>query len=703
MCLLQTFTLTGSPDKYQERGLIPRSISMLFNEFRNRPDMEFTIKISYLEIYNDQGYDLLRSDSEFKLDPSKKVAMLEDDYGNVHMKDLSLNPANSEEEALNLLFVGDTNREVAATPMNLASSRSHCIFTVALEAKAIGSEKVRRSKLHLVDLAGSERVAKTNSSGTTLTEAKHINSSLFFLEQVIVALHEKATKGRDHIPYRNSMMTSVLRDSLGGNCKTIMIATINPETSHTEESLSTCRFAQRVSLIKNKASINEEQDPTQVIKKLKVEVVSLREQMAFLKGESGEGAVLSDADKDTLREQCMQYCYDADPRAILNIGTLTLNKIKEGFLIMKSFVQEAAAAAKHSNVDKSQDTGIPSTSNGSSTSAGSARPEEVEKLLKQVRDLKSMLQQRDSEIAILVNMVKQGKTERDVQEVQRPGSSLSTSSSFTRESVSDRPSLESSAKSSAQAQKEREERLVQRHLFGVPPPPDPAIFEDAAASFEWFRDRCSLNQSLNDNKDQLRERISEAKTMGDRAQNNKTTINYLKNTIEAIRRERAMKRLNSGDEEELGEEEMEVENSHRRAIEIEKKSYQESCDRLRVLKPEIEHIRKLLEKCQLNMQTQFDQWYSQLHTKSGVAMVQRAVQDTHSSVQSLLNSSVPSASYDSSSGSSRYREHKVTHVAEAKPMASAAVAPAKFQDDVYDDIAAFNQAKEELLKRNRQY
>ena len=100
---------------------------------------------------------------------------------------------------------------------------------------------------------------------------------------VIVALYEKATKGRGHIPYRNSMMTSVLRDSLGGNCKTIMIATINPESSHTEESLSTCKFAQRVSLIKNKALLNEESDPSVIIRRLKDELLTLREEISFLK------------------------------------------------------------------------------------------------------------------------------------------------------------------------------------------------------------------------------------------------------------------------------------------------------------------------------------------------------------------------------------------------------------------------------------
>lgn len=179
---------------------------------------------------------------------------------------------------------------------------------------------MRRSKLHLVDLAGSERVAKTNSSGSVLAEAKYINTSLFFLEMVIVALYEKATKGRTHVPYRNSMMTSVLRDSLGGNCKTIMIATINPEASHTDESLSTCRFAQRVSLIKNKATVNEDLDPTVVIARLKGEILALREEIAYLKNETGEGEVLAARDIEELRAKCREYVDDPDPNRDLNIG-----------------------------------------------------------------------------------------------------------------------------------------------------------------------------------------------------------------------------------------------------------------------------------------------------------------------------------------------------------------------------------------------
>lgn len=207
------------------------------------------------------------------------------------------------------LFLGDTNRVVAETPLNQASSRSHCIFTLHIEARRVGESVVRRSKLHFVDLAGSERVVKTGlSAHAQLKEAKYINLSLHFLEQVgggrgrmgagerrnwgalvltlttdnlsairteshaawiptdcrqlclldlaaplacpqvIISLQE----GRAHVPYRNSMLTQVLRDSLGGNTRTVMVAAVAPEAAHIEESISTCRFAQRVAMITNR-------------------------------------------------------------------------------------------------------------------------------------------------------------------------------------------------------------------------------------------------------------------------------------------------------------------------------------------------------------------------------------------------------------------------------------------------------------------
>jgi kinesin family member 6/9 len=232
----KTFTITGGAERYEDRGLIPRALSMIFEELKTNPTRQLLVHVSYLEIYNNQGYDLLDPNHEAtkSLDDLPKVSMLEDEDGNCHLRNMSMHLVHTEEDALNLLFLGDTNRAVSETAMNLTSSRSHCIFTVALESRRAGSEVVLRSKLHMVDLAGSERAHKTGAKGQVLREATYINTSLHYLEMVIVALHEKNTKGRTHIPYRNSMLTSMLRDSLGGNCKTVMIATVSPEKDQTD-------------------------------------------------------------------------------------------------------------------------------------------------------------------------------------------------------------------------------------------------------------------------------------------------------------------------------------------------------------------------------------------------------------------------------------------------------------------------------------
>ena len=718
----KTFTLTGGPERYSDRGIIPRAISTLFQEFRTRSDMQYKCYISYLEIYMEQGYDLLDPSHETKkLEDLPKVMMLEDEHGNFHLKNLSMHVADTEEDALNLLFMGDTNRAIAETPMNIASSRSHCIFSIAIESRPVGSDKVRRSKLHLVDLAGSERVGKTNSSGSVLQEAKFINGSLFFLEMVIVALYEKATKGRTHVPYRNSMMTSVLRDSLGGNCKTIMIATINPEAAHTDESLSTCRFAQRVSLIKNKATVNEDMDPSMVIRRLKAEILELREEIAFLKGEAGEGDILTPQELEDLKSKIGVYSSDMDPHAILNIGAMTLTKIKDSFAIFKNLVLETRA-------------------NGSNNNSGPLSPvrskEEAKDnadLLNQLSDLKSCLLQRDNEIAILVNMVKKGKTADDVGVASRGTSRASFESNKVAErdvekgsSVSDfSSSPKSQARSESQNQKSflqmqqqqqrereaaRDEKIIKRHLFGVPPPTDKEIFDDAAASFEWFRERCSSNAAMEENREILKQKITEAKTTGERANQSRSTITYLKNSIEAIRRERALQRLDEkrGDEDPDDDESPE-EQTYRRAIEQEKAVYKESFERLRILKPEIEHIRKILEKGRLNIQNQFDQWYNNLHARENLMASTNAHESFYkeassvTSVTSVTSSNTTEASMSTNSRSiakepNDYKLHSSSSVATNSSMSTFA-ADSKDSSDVNDDILAFYQAKEELLKR----
>ncbi len=187
---------------------------------------------------------------------------------------------NSEEEALNQLFEGELNRTVSEHQLNKVSSRSHCVFTIHIESRSRveSADKVVYSKLHMVDLAGSERTKKTGSSGITLKEATFINKSLSFLEQVVIALCDK---GRDHIPYRQSKLTNILRDSLGGNCKTLMVANIWPEPCHLEETVSTLKFATRMMRVSNEAIVNIQLDPHLLIKRYEKEVRDLKQELAM--------------------------------------------------------------------------------------------------------------------------------------------------------------------------------------------------------------------------------------------------------------------------------------------------------------------------------------------------------------------------------------------------------------------------------------
>jgi kinesin family protein 6/9 len=156
---------------------------------------------------------------------------------------------------LNYLFEGESNRTVSSHQLNKESSRSHCIYTIHLESKSRveSSEKVVFSKLHLVDLAGSERTKKSGAQGVNLKEATFINKSLTFLEQVVVSVCDNK---RDHIPYRQSKLTNLLKNSIGGNCQTLMIANVYPEPDHLEETISTLKFATRMMKVNNEPFIN---------------------------------------------------------------------------------------------------------------------------------------------------------------------------------------------------------------------------------------------------------------------------------------------------------------------------------------------------------------------------------------------------------------------------------------------------------------
>ncbi|CAG9331391.1 unnamed protein product [Blepharisma stoltei] len=265
----KTFTMTG-PDITNPglMGIIPRMVSTVFDKILSADEhLEFQIKVAYCEIYMEKIKDLL--------DPSKSnLKIHEDRTRGIYIADLTERYVADPLEVSDLMKVGSQNREVGYTNMNAGSSRSHSIFILTVSQSNSQDLSAKTGKLYLVDLAGSEKIGKTGAEGKRLEEAKTINKSLTTLGQVISAL----TDGKSsHIPYRDSKLTRVLQDSLGGNSKTALIITCSPSPYNEEETISTLRFGIRAKAIKNKPKINREY----TVGELKLMLAKAKEEIAL--------------------------------------------------------------------------------------------------------------------------------------------------------------------------------------------------------------------------------------------------------------------------------------------------------------------------------------------------------------------------------------------------------------------------------------
>eukprot|EP00879_Flechtneria_rotunda_P027678 GHRR01029659.1.p1 GENE.GHRR01029659.1~~GHRR01029659.1.p1 ORF type:complete len:728 (+),score=322.72 GHRR01029659.1:391-2574(+) len=281
----KTFTMSGDAHNYAHRGVIPRALHHVFREIDLRTDRLYKVHVSYMEIYNEALYDLLSD----KPAASDSLSVL-DDASNTVVRGLTKVEVHNEEEALSHFFLGSQGRSTAVNVLNSNSSRSHLLFSLYVEMRtsAEASERALISKLHLVDLAGSERTKKTNASGEQLREASCINKSLTFLEQVVNALARKDT----HVPFRQSKLTAALRDALGGNCKTVMIANLWPEAMHVDECVSTLRFASRARCLETEAVVNESDDPGLALHKAERQIRELKQELAMRDMLSGRGRVV---------------------------------------------------------------------------------------------------------------------------------------------------------------------------------------------------------------------------------------------------------------------------------------------------------------------------------------------------------------------------------------------------------------------------
>uniref|UniRef100_A0A3B4WTB2 Kinesin-like protein n=1 Tax=Seriola lalandi dorsalis TaxID=1841481 RepID=A0A3B4WTB2_SERLL len=245
----KTHTMEGNLHDPQGMGIIPRIAEDIFEHiFSMDENLEFHIKVSYFEIYMDKIRDLL--------DVTKTNLSVHEDKNRVpYVKGCTERFVTSPEEVMDVIDEGKASRHVAVTNMNEHSSRSHSIFLINIKQENVETEQKLSGKLYLVDLAGSEKVSKTGAEGAVLDEAKNINKSLSALGNVISALAEGT---KSHVPYRDSKMTRILQDSLGGNCRTTMFICCSPSSYNDAETKSTLMFGQRAKTIRNTVSVNLE-------------------------------------------------------------------------------------------------------------------------------------------------------------------------------------------------------------------------------------------------------------------------------------------------------------------------------------------------------------------------------------------------------------------------------------------------------------
>uniref|UniRef100_A0A2K5NT86 Kinesin family member 27 n=1 Tax=Cercocebus atys TaxID=9531 RepID=A0A2K5NT86_CERAT len=263
-----------------QKGIIPRAIQEIFQSISEHPSIDFNVKVSYIEVYKEDLRDLLELETSMK-----DLHIREDEKGNTVIVGAKECHVESADEVMSLLETGNAARHTGTTQMNEHSSRSHAIFTISIcqvhknvEAAEDGSWYSPRhivSKFHFVDLAGSERVTKTGNTGERFKESIQINSGLLALGNVISALGDPRRKS-SHIPYRDAKITRLLKDSLGGSAKTVMITCVSPSSSNFDESLNSLKYANRARNIRNKPTVNFSPESDR-IDEMEFEIKLLRE------------------------------------------------------------------------------------------------------------------------------------------------------------------------------------------------------------------------------------------------------------------------------------------------------------------------------------------------------------------------------------------------------------------------------------------
>eukprot|EP00045_Choanoeca_perplexa_P009845 m.96366 g.96366 ORF g.96366 m.96366 type:complete len:952 (+) comp15050_c0_seq1:34-2889(+) len=338
----KTHTMEGPDVDGDSRGIIPRIVFNIFSYIDMAPEsLEFTVRVSYFEIYMEKIRDLL-------CDGNVNLQIHENRERGVYVRHATELYMQDPEDVMEVMRAGSERRSVASTNMNDISSRSHSVFLMEITQKDTLKGGVKTGKLFLVDLAGSEKVSKTGADGMVLDEAKNINKSLSALGLVIMNLTEGAS--RNHIPYRDSKLTRILQESLGGNARTTIIICASPSSYNEQETISTLRFGQRAKKIKNKARVNIQYSAEELQRQLdqaKKEITKLAKRLASAEAELEVwrgGGTVSEADRAELGSKARLSLTDddgagtggGDPNGATAEETAILEQQKEELLARES-------------------------------------------------------------------------------------------------------------------------------------------------------------------------------------------------------------------------------------------------------------------------------------------------------------------------------------------------------------------------------
>ena len=316
----KTYTMEGISSDNDLCGIIPRMMNLVFEIINSgSSDIEFSVKCQYYQIYNEKIQDLI--------DTTKTdLAIREDKNKGIWVGECTEKYVESEQEMIDFFNTGSNNRIVSSTKMNAISSRSHSLFSVTIYQRNVITESSKTGKLYFVDLAGSEKMSKAGVEGNTmLKEAQNINKSIMTLGMVINAL----TKGAKHIPYRDSKLTRVLQESLGGNSLTYLIINCSPNMLNQAETLSTLRFGQRAKLIKNKVVANTQQSVKELMMKLKQAEEKIKNLEKILGTWTGDREYSNNCEEEKNRSKCPECKQLMNKLNYLNVQINTLSQDNE--------------------------------------------------------------------------------------------------------------------------------------------------------------------------------------------------------------------------------------------------------------------------------------------------------------------------------------------------------------------------------------